>query len=267
MLRNYTFCNNCGGTGHAYHNCKKPIASIGIIVYKLDTVTNEILYLLIRRKDTLGFVDFMRGKYNVHDKRYIQNLVDVMTNEEKTRISTLDFDTLWKQLWGEKVGIQYRGEEKKSREKFNKLNNGLLSKNEIYNIKSLVKESPSIWIEPEWGFPKGRRNYQEKDIHCAIREFTEETGYEYKNINIIQNILPFEEVFTGSNLKSYKHSYYIAKLIEEPEYEPTFQETEVSDMKWLSYDNTIAKFRCYNLEKIDIITRVNNMLRDYRICT
>ena len=32
-----------------------------------------------------------------------------------------DFDVLWKELWGEQIGIQYRGEEKTSREKFNSL--------------------------------------------------------------------------------------------------------------------------------------------------
>lgn len=267
MLRNYNFCSNCGGNGHVYHHCKKPITSIGIIVYKMDPLTKEILYLLIRRKDTLGFIDFMRGKYNVYDKKYIQNLVNVMTNEEKIRISTMEFDCLWKQLWGGTVSIQYRGEEKKSREKFYKLNTGVTTNGEKYNIKSIVNESPNVWTEPEWGFPKGRRNYQEKDKPCAIREFTEETGYHAESIQIIQNLLPFEEIFTGSNLKSYKHSYYVAVMMEEPDEYPKFQESEVSDMQWLNYNDTIGKIRFYNLEKIDILTRVNNMLRDNRICT
>ena len=32
------------------------------------------------------------------------------------------------------------------------------------------------------------------------------------SFEIIQNILPFEEYFTGSNLKSYKHKYYLAYI-------------------------------------------------------
>jgi 8-oxo-dGTP pyrophosphatase MutT (NUDIX family) len=32
------------------------------------------------------------------------------------------------------------------------------------------------WEEPEWGFPKGRRDTQESDWVCALREFKEETG-------------------------------------------------------------------------------------------
>ena len=41
-----------------------------------------------------------------------------------------------------------------------------------------------------------------KDI---IREFEEETGYEREDIELIHNLIPFDEIFTGSNLKSYKH--------------------------------------------------------------
>lgn len=52
----------------------------------------------------------------------------------------------------------------------------------------------------------------------------------------------------------------------DPEEEPTFQSTEVSDMKWFTYEEAMSKIRDYNLEKLDILTRVNNMLRDYRIC-
>lgn len=266
MLKSYNFCNNCGGNGHVFHQCKKPITSIGIIAYKHQEGTNEILYLLIRRKDTLGFVDFMRGKYNLHDKKYIQNIVNVMTNDEKRRILKLDFDMLWRQLWGENVGIQYRGEEKTSREKFHKLKTGIMYKDELYTLESIINESSNIWKEPEWGFPKGRRNYQEKDIPCAIREFSEETGYTSSSIQIIQNVLPFEEVFTGSNLKSYKHCYYLANLYHEPLDCPIFQETEVSDMKWVTYKDALTHFRNYNIEKCDILTRVHTMLRDYRIC-
>ena len=77
-----------------------------------------------------------------------------------------------------------------------------------YNLQSIINEIDCNWIEPEWGFPKGRHNYQEKDLLCAFREFEEETGYSRTSLNLIQNISPFEEIFTGSNYKSYKHKYF-----------------------------------------------------------
>ena len=262
MTLAYNFCNNCGKSGHAFHNCNKPITSIGTIAYKIDERTGEIRYLLICRKDTLGFVDFMRGKYPLRDKKYIQNIVDEMTICEKQKIIDCSFNKLWKELWCDNIGIQYRGEERSSLEKFNSLK---LGTNQQHTIQSIIIESKTEWIDPEWGFPKGRRNYQEKDITCALREFEEETGYPSSQMSLVQNLLPFEEVFTGSNNKSYKHCYYLAKMSNYRDTCNKFQETEVSAIEWLTYDDAIKKIRPYNLEKIEILTRVNKLLREYRI--
>ena len=54
------FCNNCGKIGHLFHQCKVPITSIGVITFRI--INGSIEILLIRRKDSLAFVDFMRGK-------------------------------------------------------------------------------------------------------------------------------------------------------------------------------------------------------------
>ena len=122
----------------------------------------------------------------------------------------------------------------------------------------------TLWDEPEWGFPKGRRNYQENDIVCAMREFHEETGYQKKNINIINNLKPFQETFTGSNFKSYKHKYFLG-YIENPIYHQNFQKSEVSDMKWLSLEECIKKIRPYNLERIELINNINKVLHKYSL--
>ena len=81
MKNNY--CNNCGRTGHIYNKCKKPIISLGIIVFR--KMLNTIQYLMICRKDSLGYVEFMRGKYPIHDKVYIQTIIDEMTIIEKNK--------------------------------------------------------------------------------------------------------------------------------------------------------------------------------------
>ena len=52
---NDNYCNNCGKQGHLYHQCKMPITSIGIIVFRYNE-KNNIEYLMIRRKDTLGLL-------------------------------------------------------------------------------------------------------------------------------------------------------------------------------------------------------------------
>lgn len=260
MMKEYNFCNNCGKHGHLFHQCKNPITSIGIIVFNNR---EELKYLMIRRKDSLGYVDFMRGKYPLFNKRYLLNIINEMTINEKNNLLTKDFDQLWKELWGDHIGIQYRSEEKISREKFNSLKAGIKLATSEYNLESLIDESEYNWNEPEWGFPKGRRNFQEKDLTCALREFEEETGCNKNSLNIIYNILPIEELFTGSNYKSYKHKYFIAYMNKEDNSLNNFQKSEVSKIEWKTYSDCIKEIRPYNLEKIDTLSRVNHILQSY----
>jgi ADP-ribose pyrophosphatase YjhB (NUDIX family) len=244
-----------------------PITSIGIIVFRYNE-NNNVEYLMIRRKDTLGFIDFMRGKYSIYNKEYLINMFKQMTNIEKNRIKTMSFDELWRDIWKtEHISNQYKVEEVISKEKFNSLKNGIVNKNNFYSIDTIIEETIyENWEEPEWGFPKGRRNYMEKDYDCAVREFVEETGFNINKLKNIQNVLPFEEIFTGSNYKSYKHKYFVSYL----NYDETmdmdkFEKTEVSKMEWNTFEECLNKIRPYNLEKKRLITNVNNTLTNYKL--
>nr|UZT29234.1 hypothetical protein [Nucleocytoviricota sp.] len=230
-MKNFNFCNNCGKSGHLFHQCKLPITSIGIILFRKNN--DKIELLMICRKNSLGFVDFMRGKYNIYNKKYILTLINRMSNYERNLLKTLDFKDLWSYLWGDVVAQQYRSEEKSSFDKQTMLKNGIICNNVFYDLNSLIDECNEYYIEPEWGFPKGRRNFQEKDIVCGVREFEEETGYTKDDISFIDNIIPFEEIYTGTNLKSYKHKYFLAYMNSTKEPENDFQKTEISAMNGL----------------------------------
>ena len=69
-MSSYDFCNNCGKSGHLYHQCKKPITSNGIILFR--KTNGKFQYLMICRKDTLGYVDFLRGKYAIYNYNFIR---------------------------------------------------------------------------------------------------------------------------------------------------------------------------------------------------
>ena len=135
----------------------------------------------------------------------------------------------------------------------------------IGRSNSIITETKSDWVDTEWGFPKGRRNYQEKDLSCALREFEEETGFLRANVHLIQNIIPYEEIFTGSNMKSYKHKYFVGHINSNILPTNHFQETEVSDIKWLNYEECLQYIRPYNLEKCNILTKLNNVLTEYSL--
>ena len=269
-IKSNIFCNNCGKSGHLFHQCKLPITSIGIIALRKSATGNGVETLLIRRKNSLGFVDFMRGKYNINNIDYIINLFNKMSAEEHQLILTQDFAYLWRYLWGTNINNQYRNEERVSQEKLTSLKSGVTYKNcinqPIIDISGIIAATKESYLEPEWGFPKGRRNYQERDIACAIREFEEETGYTKHDINIVYNLFPIEEIYTGSNYKSYKHKYYLALMNNSDDPKNPFQETEISQVKWVQLEDAIGYIRGYNIEKRDVIERVIRITSNYSIC-
>ena len=260
---NNNFCNNCGLRGHLFHQCKLPITSIGLLVFHKDD-NQEVKYLMIRRKDSLGYVDFMRGKYSLNSKDYLLNIINEMTNSEKNALLNSNFNDLWNKLWGEYVNNQYKTEKTAAQEKFKLLKSGIVMDNKYYNLKSLIEESNTSWIEPEWGFPKGRRNYMETDIKCALREFQEETGIDKDNIQIVNNLIPFDETFIGSNYKSYKHTYYVAKMINFTDF-TDFQKSEVSKLEWKSDKDALDSIRNYNIERKQIIKNMQELFARYDI--
>ena len=267
-MNKHNHCNNCGKVGHQFVNCKIPITSSGVIALRISNV-GAIEYLLIRRKETLGYIDFMRGKYTVTNKDYIMNMLKQMTEYEKDRLKTVNFNILWKDVWGEGYcNTRYKIEESNSRDKFDSLVSGVVFKDNFYTLSDLIDESRkySNWVEPEWGFPKGRRNNNETDYDCAIREFCEETGFNTDKINPIQNVIPFEEIFVGSNYISYKHKYFLVYM----DYNNTlnlnnYQRSEVSKMCWSQIGSCLNQIREYNLEKKRIITNVDSCLRQMSI--
>ena len=251
-------CNNCGKYGHLFYICKIPITSIGVIAFR--RVEHEIQYLMIRRKDTLGYIDFMRGKFDLKQKLYIMNMILQMTKTEKNNL--LQKYTMVKEKKGTIPHI---------RERILELINGYTNDlGEFYDLQSLIVESRlySDWDEPEWGFPKGRRNPQENDYDCAVREFSEETGYSTNVLTNVRNIVPLEETFTGSNYNSYRHKYYLMNISYENSIAAhKFQKSEVSGMGWWPLSTCLEKIRPYNLEKIQVIKNIDECLQKTRMFT
>jgi 8-oxo-dGTP pyrophosphatase MutT (NUDIX family) len=185
--------------------------------------------------------------------------------KEKEQIITLTFEQLWSDMWSETVNLQYKNEELISSKKMESIMNGILINGEKINLKNIVDNSPTNWLETEWEFPKGRRNNKEKDLECALREFEEETGINSSKLIIVENILPFEEIFIGTNHKSYKNKYFLAYMNETDDILNSFQTTEVSKIEWKTIDECLESIRPYNLEKKELIKNINKVLQEYRL--
>ena len=62
-------CNNCGMRGHMSRDCNKPIRSYGVILLK--DIEKESKIVLINRKDSVCYIDIVRGRYNIHSNKYL----------------------------------------------------------------------------------------------------------------------------------------------------------------------------------------------------
>jgi len=258
-----SICNNCGKSGHLFHQCKLPITSYGIIVFRSST--EGLQFLMLRRKDSFGYIDFIRGKYSPYNIYQVQNIINEMSLDEKQRILTETFDNLWKNMWAETSNSQYKNEKQISSKKFDVILSGVQVDNETITLKDLIDKSNTQWTETEWEFPKGRRNFKEKDLECALREFEEETGISQNKIVIVENVLPFEEIFIGSNHKAYKHKYFLAYMNDLEDNLHNFQVSEVSKLEWKNIDQCLESIRPYNLEKKELIKNINKVLQEYRL--
>ena len=168
------YCNNCGNYGHYYRECKNPILSYGIILY--HKYHNNTKIVLIERRNSISYIEFLRGKYDINNNEYIQTLIDRMNITEKKLLLENDFDILWKNLWVNLDNINNRI--KKEYEK-SKINFYYLKKTKLLK---LINNSKTNYTENEWEIPKGRRNNKEKNKLCAIREFQEETNIQKKKL-------------------------------------------------------------------------------------
>ena len=254
-------CRNCGLNGHIYKNCPHPIISFGIICYKIEN--GEVKYLMIQRKDSLSFMEFIRGKYEVANLDYIKKLLMNMTITERNMILNSKFEDIWNYVWyqNDNTCNKTNREYINSKIKFSILNDNNFLKNYITSIKS-------IYNEQEWGFPKGRRKMRENDLDCAIREFYEETRISNNDFKVNLDIIPFEEMFFGTNGIMYKHLYYIAKLENinvsiEIDNSCLEQIREIRAIRWYNFNEVIAHIKTYNTERIELFKFAHKKIIEY----
>ena len=266
-------CNNCGIKGHVYRDCRNPVLSYGNILYRTDTQEPKIL--MIQRKDSLCYIEFIRGKYDIHNISYIQILIDKCSVSEKERLLSIGFETLWADLWmigeGEECD-RFRGDYKKGKDKFTKISEGVATNQSVVSLQDIVERSTTRYPDTEWEFPKGRRNPGETNRECAIREFSEETGYESKDYEYITNMAPLDEEYMGENRVRYKHIYYVGTLANKEKLlkidaEKPSQVTEIKDIRWLTSSQALEIIRDYHHTRKTVILKlfgfVNEINRNY----
>jgi 8-oxo-dGTP pyrophosphatase MutT (NUDIX family) len=259
MVERIMYCNNCGESGHVFRSCPSPVISCGILFIRgtyeplvLPADPRTIGVLMVRRKDSMSYMEFVRGKYELHDIEYLKKQLQNMTVAEQHLIVNEQFETLWTKLWGNGRDLD-SPEYEMAKHKFESLDR-----------KLLVALVPSKFSEPEWGFPKGRRMRGETDIQCAEREFFEETNIP-KESYIIRHDMTFSETFTGTNGVRYKHIYFVATMKDskimnlKQKFTPN-QRREISSIGWKTLSECKNITRPHYVERKKMITELERRI-------
>lgn len=257
------FCNNCGDKGHVFRTCKDPVISCGILllrgVYeplKLPVDPRTVSVLMVKRKDSMSYMEFIRGKYELDNLEYIGRLIKNMTTSEQKLIVEEEFDTLWTRLWGS--GRDSHSQEyMNSKEKYEKLDR-----------KALVNMNVSPYNDTEWGFPKGRRMRGETDVECAVREFFEETNIS-RDCYTLKEDVEFTETFSGTNNIQYRHKYFVALLKESRSINlkqklTPMQSKEISSVDWKTLSECKSIIRPHYVERKKLVSEVEKFVAIYR---
>ena len=251
------YCLNCGKANHTLMACTEPFSSYGMLCFYRKSPAHEPKLIMVCRKHTIPYIDFLRGKYDVNNLAYVLELFCKMTVGEIQKIVALaDFGKLRTDIGlNNRTQRPYKAEYETSELKFNyllklgSLHKVIVALNYIYGVefKLTVESNPLIsqdndiilasmqsiitelrdkllltaenkstsglYITPEWGMPKGKRQQRETDLQCSIREFSEESGIPSRYIRVYKNIVPLEELYMGMNNHQYRHTYFIGEIV------------------------------------------------------
>ena len=235
----------------------KATKSHGIILIRSRDLNDE--FLMICRRNTFSYVDYILGKYKENDFEYISHLIINMTLQERNMIMTMVYLDLWNNLYA--YSREPEGEFYKQVQ--NKFNRGLAT------FLALEKKHACFWVSPEWGFPKGRKNENETSLQCAMRELEEETGIKKNMYELDVSINPFEEEFIGTNGQKYINIYYVAfvndSCREFLNFKNKLQMREISKIEWFTSKKAMLNIRHHEHSKKTLLKelcRILNLLKN-----
>ena len=189
--------------------------SIGIILVKPGYLNNPPEALLVHKRYTYAFNEFINGNYiylHHNPSKYftkknntimsVEVLLEQMTTDELLDIMSLNFEQMWYRLCLNVINtdIYYL-------KKYNKFKTEFLDYDGGKKLISMIKNT-KLRGSLLWEIPKGRKtDSRESDIDCAMRELEEEAGIKRDLYKIIPNIK--KKVSYISNCVKYVFIYFI----------------------------------------------------------
>jgi 8-oxo-dGTP pyrophosphatase MutT (NUDIX family) len=182
--------------------------SIGVILCRTNTATGRPEVLLVHKRYTYAFSEFVHGRY-IHGRtspaatmRAVAALLNDMTTEELLDVMSLNFEQMWYRVWltHEKRDLYNR--------KYSKFVSTFMREDGGESLLQAVRQARGNGVLL-WEVPKGRRqSAREADILCAVRELREEAGVEKNEYRLLPGVR--RRVSYTSSGTRYVCIYYVA---------------------------------------------------------
>jgi len=224
-------------------------SAIGMILY---TVTSKgIKYALVKRRVSYGLHTVLTA--NLGDKTCFAELSDA---ERTDLLDVCDmkeayeetFRRLWQDAWWGKEAVC---EEfiQRSLKRFISMR---------HDIRNWIIDTPSIFPNGVWGFPKGKNDKHQNEVMCALREVYEETGL----LSASLTIKPCAAVV--ENFKQWTYKYFIAEVKNADAFDKLISssvqmtmKSEVSEVVWRSFGDALDLIPRVMQEKRDLLTSLH----------
>lgn len=226
--------------------------------YNPDTKKPEIL--LIKKRYTYYFFEFIMGRYRRYKDKYLRYMFNNMSYYEKMEILNMNFENMWNKIW-----FSHKYDYSVYLKKKEKFEQTFLPDDRFKRLKKLMNSTENI--EPVWEIPKGRKNEDEKEMDCAIREMREETKLKPDSYRILWNVKPFIEAYTDAGVH-YTNYYYIAQCLDftwKPniDFNCIDQISEVQDIQWFNVE-TIKHVKIEKKTKKRFVKMSSSILKIFK---
>jgi ADP-ribose pyrophosphatase YjhB (NUDIX family) len=257
-INNQNDANDITEIKHSNINLKNKLYNICLQnkndLEKISLYIQNIKFLLVQRRHSIGFMDFIRGKYKLDNVDQINSLFQYMHSSEIELMKTKTFDELWREIWNndEHRINNLKKDYMYASDKFEKLKTG---EDVELNLDFFIQNIKPLYNFLEWGFPKGRKDKSENPLDCALREFREETNISIDNIKIIEEIEPIQENLIGTNGVPYRHIYFVGELRNNLNIKLD-NNNEIGNIGFFTYNTAQNLLREYHIEKKNILENI-----------
>jgi len=163
--------------------------SVGIILCRKNQKTGRLEVLLVKKRFTYAYAEFIHGRYVREGARARENalrdvatLLDNMTREELLDIWSLNFAQMWYRAW------LLGGNRDMYNKKAAKFQSTFMREDGGAALHRMITQARANG-EALWEVPKGRRLHaREGDVFCAVRELREETGVDKSEYRILPGV-------------------------------------------------------------------------------